>query len=505
MTSVSRGRPQASSQETLAEAACELFLEQGYEETTVAHITQRAGVSRSTFFNYFDGKAATIWFALDSYLAEAARANTDGSNRPVLTVVAGDLGNAPLSTLALAIANAEAMGVAGELATGRALRQAELSGLFAKELKLETHVSALAAEAQGSALAAAVFAALWDWALRGSGSNSLSETITSAVNMTQAYRADAAPGNAGAAGRTGATVANSDDDGDSQHTGSARGHAEELRSNGNALRVAVIGAGAIGARVIEELYEGNIPGVVLAGVVTRRAGALAHLPFAHEVTDFGEDIGRAIAESDLVVECAGIPGLRAYGPTIIAAGRDLLTVSIGALADPEMRATLTSGPGILRLSNGAIGGLDIVAAAARETGVPGGITAASITSTKKAKALVQSWMSAEEVERLRTTTEAFELFSGTVQEAIALFPGSLNIACALAHASGLWDETFVKLVADPAAERTHHRIEASGAAGDYIFTITNKVSPVNPTSSMIVAESVLSGVETLAGKRGSFV
>jgi AcrR family transcriptional regulator len=47
------GRPKASSRETIAEAACELFLEQGYEQTSIADISTRAGVSRSSFFNYF--------------------------------------------------------------------------------------------------------------------------------------------------------------------------------------------------------------------------------------------------------------------------------------------------------------------------------------------------------------------------------------------------------------------------------------------------------------------
>ena len=37
------GRPRASSRETLAEAACELFLEQGFEATTIADITSSRG------------------------------------------------------------------------------------------------------------------------------------------------------------------------------------------------------------------------------------------------------------------------------------------------------------------------------------------------------------------------------------------------------------------------------------------------------------------------------
>ena len=53
------GRPRALSRETLAEAACELFLEQGYEATSIAEIATRAGVSRSSFFNYFWSKATS--------------------------------------------------------------------------------------------------------------------------------------------------------------------------------------------------------------------------------------------------------------------------------------------------------------------------------------------------------------------------------------------------------------------------------------------------------------
>src|SRR6478736_3003458 len=59
------GRPRASSRETLAEAACELFLEQGFEQTSIADITSRAGVSRSSFFNYFASKSDVLWSGLD--------------------------------------------------------------------------------------------------------------------------------------------------------------------------------------------------------------------------------------------------------------------------------------------------------------------------------------------------------------------------------------------------------------------------------------------------------
>jgi AcrR family transcriptional regulator len=60
-----RGRPRLSSREMLEEAAFELFSENGYAGTTVEQITQRAGVSRNTFFNYFRIKSDVLWGELD--------------------------------------------------------------------------------------------------------------------------------------------------------------------------------------------------------------------------------------------------------------------------------------------------------------------------------------------------------------------------------------------------------------------------------------------------------
>lgn len=457
MTSVPRGRPQASSREMLADAACELFLEQGYEATTVVDITKRAGVSRSSFFNYFDGKAATIWFALDEHLACFAERVVD-RERPIhqaLDALTSDLGEAPPHTLALAIMNADVMGVAAKLRVERAVRQAGLAAAVAGAFRTRQGAGAVRAEIDGAAYAAAVFAAIWGWADRGAGASRLDRVIDDALT--------------------------------------------ELRCGRTPLRVAVIGHGAIGARVVTELAAGRVAGAVLAGVVTRRPDALdAFNALGATLVDFGQDLERAIAESDLIVECAGIAATREYGSRIVAAGRDLAIVSIGALADPEMRAVLQAGPGKLRLSSGAIGGLDLLAAAARPHGIPGGIEHASITSTKRAATLVQPWMSDEEGTKLYEATEPFELFAGSVAEAVAKFPGSLNVACALANATGLWEETRVRLVADPHATRTVHEIEASGNAGDYRFRVENAVSPANPTSSLVVAEAVLSEITSLA-------
>src|SRR5271167_1238546 len=63
---VSRWAPDA--RERLETAALELFVENGYEETTVAQIADRAGLNRATFFRHFTDKREVL-FAGEDILA----------------------------------------------------------------------------------------------------------------------------------------------------------------------------------------------------------------------------------------------------------------------------------------------------------------------------------------------------------------------------------------------------------------------------------------------------
>ena len=65
MTSRERGRPPMSSVAALEDAATELFLEQGYQNTSLDEIARRAGISRATFFNYCTTKSDVLWVDVD--------------------------------------------------------------------------------------------------------------------------------------------------------------------------------------------------------------------------------------------------------------------------------------------------------------------------------------------------------------------------------------------------------------------------------------------------------
>lgn len=60
-----RGRPPGTSARDLEVISLRLFTELGFEDTTVERIAAAAGVSRRTFFRYFDSKADVLWHAFD--------------------------------------------------------------------------------------------------------------------------------------------------------------------------------------------------------------------------------------------------------------------------------------------------------------------------------------------------------------------------------------------------------------------------------------------------------
>lgn len=179
------GRPRVSSRETLAEAACELFLESGYEATTVADITRRAGVSRSSFFNYFASKSAVLWSGLDERIDEL-EVRLRSASRPSDVEVAVDAlarGFAP-DALALAIVNDVAMGVADELAREAAVRSARIARAVSSVIT-RAGVDRLEADVRGAAWGGGVLAAVSAWSRAGAGRSELSTYMVRAAAIAR--------------------------------------------------------------------------------------------------------------------------------------------------------------------------------------------------------------------------------------------------------------------------------------------------------------------------------
>ena len=181
------GRPRRSSADVLADAAAELFLEQGWSRTTVDQIAQRAGVSRGTFFNYFESKADTFWLDLDATaagLGDALRASSGTS--PVRRVEAALVQLAaahPADRVPWALTQSDAMGLGDDLVSSAAVRVVRIRATVASFL-CETAGAPrgdVGAEVAASALLAAAATAVVGWARAGVRRRPLDEEVAEAL------------------------------------------------------------------------------------------------------------------------------------------------------------------------------------------------------------------------------------------------------------------------------------------------------------------------------------
>ncbi len=241
--------------------------------------------------------------------------------------------------------------------------------------------------------------------------------------------------------------------------------------------IGLIGYGGI-ARIAARLVHEQDAGPIVAALV--RPGREDTVPAGVQPVTSAEAL--IAAGPDIVAECAGQPSVGEFGPKILAAGIDLMVISIGALADPTVEDALRDaaqrGTSHILLPAGAIGGIDALAAMRLA-----GLERVAYRSRKPPRAWGKDADIAE-------TAEPVVLYSGSAREAALRYPKNANVAATVALAGLGLDETKVELVADPKAPGNVHEIEAEGPSGTFKITLQGKPSPENPRTSALTALSV---------------
>jgi aspartate dehydrogenase len=250
--------------------------------------------------------------------------------------------------------------------------------------------------------------------------------------------------------------------------------------------VGLIGCGTIAQDVVAALRNTDAKVAVVAALCRpgRAETARAALPGIEicETIEAFFDRRPAVA-----AEVAGQEAVAAYGADILRRGINLLVISIGALADPQLRQALMSaartGGSRVLLPAGAIGGIDAIAAMRLN-----GLKTVRYRSRKPPAAWRGS--PAEKIADLDTLTTRTVLYRGHAGEAALLYPQNANVTAAVALAGLGFEATQVELVADPEAPGNVHEIEAEGAAGRFAIALQGKPSPTNPKTSALAALSV---------------
>jgi aspartate dehydrogenase len=243
------------------------------------------------------------------------------------------------------------------------------------------------------------------------------------------------------------------------------------------IRIGLIGCGNIG-HIIAKQAEG-VRIVALFDKVFKKAqelegitGARAHERFESFISD----------EIDLVVEAASVNAVSRYAKDVIAHDKDIVIMSVGALADPvfknELRKSARRRGRRIYIPSGAIFGLDNL-----KVGRISPITTLLLRTIKSPASL---GIDAKE-RRL--------IFSGKAHECIKAFPKNVNVSVAMSLAAGR--DVNVELWVDPAVERNVHELIIEGEFGESYIRVTNVPSPDNPATSYLAALSILALLKNL--------
>ncbi len=269
-------------------------------------------------------------------------------------------------------------------------------------------------------------------------------------------------------------------------------------------RAAILGAGALGHLIADGIVHDLGQSWQLTGIMARTA--------AHAEKAAKEFCTKACTELDdllatrphIVIEAAGVMAASMHGEKILASGCSLILLSAGALADEALvsrwkDACKRTGARIY-VASGAVGGFDILSALRfrqKQLERQGKKEKLSLCiDNVKAPASLEGAPGL--CGRKLSGTEREEVFRGTAREAIAGFPGNVNVAVALACASAGLDETAVSIVSDPCMTENRHSCVAEGAGVRVSMDFASLPDPNNPRSSSLSAWSVLALLESMA-------
>ncbi len=260
-------------------------------------------------------------------------------------------------------------------------------------------------------------------------------------------------------------------------------------------RIGLVGCGTIGSQLAIAVDSGKIPNAFLVSlfdVIEGTAASLKNRLNKHPPHVYLEFEKFVQSEIDIVVEAASQQAVRAFAKSVVLARKDLMIMSVGALADRSFYSDLLAAASKeeckIYIPTGAIAGIDAIRS------VRDLIETITLTTTKNPRALAGAPFFEANAMRPEEIKERTLIYSGRASEAVRLFPANVNVAAVLSLAGIGPEETQVRIVADPGATTNKHEITAAGSFGEIQISVNNVPSPGNPKTSYL---AVLSAIECL--------
>lgn len=256
-------------------------------------------------------------------------------------------------------------------------------------------------------------------------------------------------------------------------------------------RVAIVGLGAIGRTLARRLGQG-LPGLTLAGVAVRDGAKARAWLTAQHIDCPIVALEELPQHAELAIECAPAHVVEQVCRPMLAAGKQVMVLSAGALLPrPDLIALAKAHGGQIIVPTGALLGLDAVAAAAE-----GVIHSVRMITKKPPKGLHGAPYLLANGISVADLKEAKRVFVGSAREAAAGFPANVNVVAALALAGIGPDRTTIEIWADTALERNCHTIEVDADSARFSLAIEN-IPSENPRTGRITALSVIAALRKL--------
>ena len=265
------------------------------------------------------------------------------------------------------------------------------------------------------------------------------------------------------------------------------------------MRVCLIGCGAIGSELAVAIDSGKVGSATLVALFDTIEDAAQRLRMRLQndnvaiFSNFSElTSSPEFKVADIVIEAASQTAAKNFSRSVVEFNKDLLLMSVGALADElflsQLLSVISMNGKHIYIPSGAIAGIDAIKS------VKGMLDSVTLTTTKNPSALAGAPFFTSDPARLKSMKKKTLVYQGTAADAVNKFPANINVAAVLSLAGLGIQETKVKIIADPHITVNQHQIEAAGAFGRMAITVRNIPSPNNPKTSFL---AVLSAIECL--------
>lgn len=252
------------------------------------------------------------------------------------------------------------------------------------------------------------------------------------------------------------------------------------------IKLGVLGCGNIGRTVIKAIYDKNL-NFSVEGVFDLNSNGFNMLPEnLRKKIKFFKDFDEFIKTPfDIVLESASQEAVKAYAKKIITNNKNLMVMSVGALADENFLFDLKKEAEIrnvkIYVPSGAISGIDGLKSAFIDK-----IESVELITRKNPKSLGVD-VSSETI-----------IFEGSAKDAVQKFPKNINVSATLSLAGIGFEKTKVKIIADPKVASNIHEIHIKGNFGEILTISKNQPFPENPKTSYLAALSAIATLKKIS-------